>query len=74
MADIKRDGLFLVINNGNVEMRNNQNLLLKYYYRGGDAQIANWLDEKELSIWVQTTNGKVKQINHQGIVFRTLGG
>ena len=65
--------MFLVINNGKVEMRNNQNLLLKYLYTGGDAQRADWLDEKTMTIWVQTTNGKVKQINQQGIVFRTLG-
>jgi hypothetical protein len=71
--DIKKDNLFLLLNNGNVEMRNNQNILIKTLYHGGDAQRADWLNERELTIWVQTTSGKIKQINQQGVVFRIIG-
>lgn len=71
--DIKKDKLFLLINNGNVELRNDKNILLKTLYYGKDAQRVDWLNENELTIWVQTTTGKIKQINQQGVVFRIIG-
>ncbi len=72
--DVKKDKLMLMINQkGNVEIRNHQGILIKVAYNGGDAQRADWLDEKTMMMWIQTTKGKIKHVNHQGITIRTIG-
>lgn len=58
--------------NGNVEMMNKQGIKVKVVYYGNDAQRADWIDEKDQTVQVQTTKGKIKIVNKQGIVVRTI--
>lgn len=72
--DVKKDKLVLIVNaKGNVEVRNYQGILIKVAYSGGDAQRADWLNEADLSVLVQTNKGKVKHVSKQGVVLRTIG-
>ncbi len=63
---------FLKVENGNVSMWNHMGQKLKTYYGGGDATRADWLDEKEGTIQVQTKGGKLKIVNKMGQVIRTI--
>ncbi len=58
--------------NGNVELVNQQGIKVKVVYFGNDAQRADWIDEKNQVCQVQTTKGKIKIVNKQSQVIRTI--
>lgn len=63
----------LKIVKGNVEVYNSQTMnKVRTVYTGGDATIAQWYDELNESVQVQLQNGKVKIINRQGNLVRTI--
>jgi hypothetical protein len=63
----------LKIVKGNVEVYNSQTMnKIRTAYSGGDAQRADWYDVTNESVQVQLFSGKVKIINKNGSLIRTI--
>jgi len=63
---------FLVVERGNVKCVSSSGTTQRSYYTKGDAIRADWYDEYNGSVEVQTSKGKIYLISCSGTVIRTL--
>ena len=63
---------FLKVVKGKVELYNISAQKIKNYYLKGDAVRADWYDEKNESVQVHLSNGKLLIINRSCQIIRTI--
>ena len=63
---------FLVVERGNVKCVSSNGTTQRTYYSKGNAVRADWYDEHNGSVEVQTSKGKIYLISCSGTVIRTL--
>ena len=67
------DKILKVTDKGNVEVYNVSTMnKVRTAYTGGDAKTAEWFDPTNESVKVQCQNGKVKILNKNGNLIRTI--